>query len=116
MSPEKIAELEKSDPKKLGDLRAAATLAQINRDSAGATAARLEQEVLDSQAQHGGGVLGKLAELFGGGAPAGSGKGGKVDVGNEVRVRVVNPNDLKPTAANSPSGGAPTAPGYTRGG
>lgn len=115
MSPEKIAELEKSDPKKLGDLRAAATLAQINRDSAGATAARLEQEVLDSQSQHAGGTLAKLAELLGG-SPTQAATARKLDIGNEVRVRVVNPNDLKPTAANSPSGGAPTAPGYTRGG
>lgn len=115
MSPEKIAELEKSDPKKLGDLRAAATLAQINRDSAGATAARLEQEVLDSQSAHGSGTLAKLAELLGG-DPARPATARKLDIGNEVRVRVVNPNDLKPTAGASPSGGAPTAPGYTRGG
>jgi hypothetical protein len=57
-----------------------------------------------------------MASWFENAPTTGPGKGGKVDIGNEVRVRVTNPNDLKPTAGTAPSGGAPTAPGYARGG
>jgi hypothetical protein len=115
MSPEQIAKLEKEDPKKLGEMRGKAILAQITKDTAGSEAARLEQEVLDSQAQHANGTLAKIASFFGEGEvrPA---TARKMGIDGEVRVRVVNPNDLKAQGGAAPSGGAPTAPGYTRGG
>lgn len=115
MSPEQIAKLEKEDPKKLGELRGKAILAKITKETAGSEAARLEQEVLDSQAAHASGTLAKIASWFGEGEvrPA---TARKMSIDNEVRVRVVNPNDIKQQAGSSPGGGAPTAPGYTRGG
>jgi hypothetical protein len=117
MSPEQIAKLEKEDPQKLGNLRAQATLLQIQKESAGDTASRLEQEVLDSQAQHGGGVLGKLAALLESEGPSRAQAARKMGIDGVVQARIVNANDLKQPAGNAPSGGAPTAPGYaTRGG
>lgn len=118
LSPEKIAELQEKDPQKLGTLQAQAQLLQIQKESAGVTAASLEQEVLDSQASHASGTLAKIAEFFGGDAtrPA---TARKLELGDrELRVRVVNSNDLKaPAPGAAPAGGAPTNPGYaTRGG
>jgi hypothetical protein len=50
-------------------------------------------------------------------APGGVGKGqSKVDIANEVRVRIMNPNELKFGGAAPAGIAAPTAPGYTRGG
>ncbi|WP_437759482.1 phage tail tape measure protein [Sorangium sp. So ce1389] len=99
MSPEEIAQLEQSDPKKLGRLRGQAILAKIQADTAGEHASRLEQEVLDSQAKHGDGMLGKLASLFGqqakqGAPPPPPSRKVASEVTNEVRVRVTNPDEV----------------------
>jgi hypothetical protein len=50
-------------------------------------------------------------------APGGVGRGqSKVDIANEVKVRIMNPQELKFGGAAPASIAAPTAPGYTRGG
>lgn len=112
MSPEQIAKLQKEDPQKLTELRSRAYALQLQQDTARTEAARLDQEVTDSQANS---FSKKFADFL---TPTSSGAtvARKTGIEGEVKVRVVNPNDLKPTAANSPTGGAPTAPGYTRGG
>lgn len=120
MSPEQIAKLEKEDPEKLGKLRAKATLLQIRKESAGGVASQLEQEVLDSQSQHGSGAVGealtKIASWFESNGPDRANVARKMGIDGVVQARIVNPNDLKQAPSTSPSGGAPTAPGYTRGG
>jgi hypothetical protein len=117
MSPEKIAELEKSDPEKLSKLRAQATLLQIRKESAGSVAAQMEQEVLDSQSQHASGLLGKMASFFEANGPERPGLARKMGIDGVVQTRIVNPNDLKAQNGAAPSGGAPTVPGYvSRGG
>ncbi|WP_129575623.1 MULTISPECIES: phage tail tape measure protein [Sorangium] len=54
------------------------------------------------------------AARFGGASPAASPATvpGKVDIGNEVRVRVVNPQDLKSPGAPSSGGSSLPAPGW----
>lgn len=116
MSPEQISKLEKEDPEKLSKLRAQATLLQIRKESAGSVAAQMEQEVLDSQSQHANGLLAKMASFFESNGPERPGLARKMGIDGVVRAQIVNVNDLKQPAGASPGGGAPTAPGYTRGG
>jgi hypothetical protein len=117
VSPEEYDRLAQSNPEKLDDMIQRAVLAKEAADQAGAEASSLEQGILDSQANS---FSKRLADWLTPTSNADQFSGAKVarktGIEGEVKVRVVNPNDLKPTASNSPTGGAPTAPGYTRGG
>ncbi len=119
MSPEELAKLEKTDPKRLGKLRSEASELQLKRDSALSTAGRLRTEV--TEGMEGRGDKSKLlqrsglADKFraGGASTAAPAQGAAVTrVDNEVKVRIMNPDDIKATAAPSGPTGAPTTPGY----
>jgi hypothetical protein len=113
VSPEEYDRLAQSDPEKLDAMIQQAVLAKEAADQSDMEASRLEQEIVDSQANS---FSKQVADWLTPTMNSGATIARKTGIEGEVRVRVMNPNDLKTPAPGSPAAGAPTAPGYTRGG